>query len=216
MCKQGTKAYEQIKNMIFHMEFMPGDKLSELQLSSRLGLSRTPVHDALLRLSAEGLVVLENKRSATVRSFSDDEIRELGIIRLSQDILSAQLASYYGSASDFDRLTQVARACSDFASAGDIYGRIQADSDFHLEISRISRNVHLLEQQAALYQQIHLIQISKYTDVAQSLIQIHHHEPLIEAIRAGNSEEIAALICAHIGNFYHIDPFLFQFFIHKP
>lgn len=197
------------------MEFMPGDKLSELQLSSKLGLSRTPVHNALLQLSAEGLIVLENKRSATVRSFTDDEIREFGIIRLSQDILSAQLASYYGSASDFDHLTQIARTCRDFASIGDIYGRIQADSDFHLEISRISGNTHLLKQQIALYQQIHLIQISKYTDVAQSLIQIHHHEPLIAAIRAGNSEQITALICEHIGDFYHIDPFLFKFFINK-
>ena len=89
-----------------------------------------------------------------------------------------------------------------------MYGRIQKDIDFHLEISRISSNTHLLNQQFALYQQIFLIQISKYTDVEHSLVQINHHKPIIAAIRKGNIAEIRRLCCLHVQNFYQIDPYI--------
>ena len=111
MRSQSAIAYEQIKYMIFHMELLPGARIPELQLSARLDLSRTPIHDALRRLESEGLVRIGHNRGATVAVFTDEEIREIGAIRLSQDILCAQLASYYGSASDFDRLDSLSDAC---------------------------------------------------------------------------------------------------------
>ena len=209
---QSAIAYQQISDMIFHMELMPGTRISELQLSSKLEISRTPIHDALLRLSSEGLVKMEDKKSAVVRCFDDDEIREIGTLRLSQDILSAQLASYYGSASDFDRLRQMALVCEEAAAKGDIYKRITADSDFHLEIARISGNSFLLNQQASLYRQIHLIQICKYTDIESSLLQIHHHEPLISAISMGDLAEVTRLICSHISGFYCLDSYVLRCF----
>nr|WP_288232220.1 GntR family transcriptional regulator [uncultured Anaerostipes sp.] len=203
-------AYEKIKDMIFHMEFLPGIKISEPQISERLSISRTPVHDALRRLAAEGLVKIGTNRGAAVAQFTDEEVREIGTIRLSQDILSAQLAAYYGSAADFEQLCRLADVCEEAAVKGDIYGRIKADNDFHLEISRVSGNSHLYKQQYAIYQQVHLIQISKYTDIEDSLIQIHHHVPIIESIRNADLKEAARLICDHIKDFYRLDPYLMK------
>ena len=91
---------------------------------------------------------------------------------------------------------------------GAVYERIQTDLDFHLEITRISRNSRLLRQQYALYQQIHLIQISQYTDVKDSLTQILHHKPLVNALRTGDIQEIRHLLCSHTRDFYHIDPYV--------
>ena len=90
--------------MIFRMELLPGTRIPELQISAKLSISRTPIHDALRRLESEGLVTINQNRGATVSCFSEEEIREIGAIRLCQDILSSQLASYYGSAADFDQL----------------------------------------------------------------------------------------------------------------
>ena len=208
MTSQSELAYQQIKEMIFHMELLPGDRVPELQIAAKLSISRTPIHDALRRLEGEGLLRLERNRGATVIQFSDAEVKEIGTLRLSQDILSMQLAAYYGCASDFERLTALAEDCEAAASHGDVYGRIQKDIDFHLEISRISSNTHLLNQQFALYQQIFLIQISKYTDVEHSLVQINHHKPIIAAIRKGNIAEIRRLCCLHVQNFYQIDPYI--------
>lgn len=216
MSSQSDIAYEKIKTMIFHMELVPGDKISELQLSAKLEISRTPIHDALRKLAAEGLVTLGRNRSATVAEFSDEEIQEIGTLRLSQDILSARLAAYHGSAADFEQLYLQADACENAAEKGDIYLRIKADNDFHLAISKVSGNELLYRQQYALYQQIHLIQISKYTDIEDSLVQIHHHNPIIHAISSGELDEASKLICEHVKDFYHIDPYLMKYYGYTP
>ena len=194
--------------MIFHMELMPNDRVPELQIAEKLSISRTPIHDALRKLESEGLVRIQRNRGAAVTCFSDDEIKEIGTLRLSQDILAAQLAMYYGCASDFDRLTLLADECEKAAAEGNIYGRIQRDMEFHTELAKISGNRHLYDQQFALYQQIYLIQISKYTDVEQSLIQIHHHKPLVAAIRGGDLDEVRRLTCQHVKDFYRVDPYI--------
>ena len=210
MNSQSMTAYREIRDMIFRMELLPGTRIPELQISAKLSISRTPIHDALHRLESEGLVTIGHNRGATVKYFTDTEIQEIGTIRMLQDILSAQLASYYGSASDFDRLNALADACEEAAVKGDIYGRIRTDGDFHLAISEISRNSQLIRQQYAIYQQIHLIQVSKYTDIEHSLTQIHHHKPIVATIRGGDLESVSALICQHVKDFYHIDPYLLR------
>ena len=73
MTSQSELAYQQIKEMIFHMELLPGDRVPELQIAAKLSISRTPIHDALRRLEGEGLLRLERNRGATVIQFSDAE-----------------------------------------------------------------------------------------------------------------------------------------------
>ena len=207
---QSAIAYEKIKDMIFHMELLPGTKISEVQLSQQLGVSRTPVHDALRRLASEGLVGSETNRSAVVTEFSEAEKQELGALRLAQDVLACDLASYYGSAADFDRLYRMAEEGETCAKSGDVFGRIHLDMAFHLEIARISGNQHLLRQQNAIYQQIHLIQIAGYTNIQSSLTQIRHHRPLVDAISAGDTRTLHHLICEHLQEFFQLDPYLLQ------
>ena len=132
MTSQSELAYQQIKKMIFHMELLPGDRVSELQIATKLSISRTPIHDALRRLEGEGLLRLERNRGATVICFSEDEVREIGT----------------------------------------------------------------------------LIQISKYTDVEHSLLQINHHKPIVAAIRKGNIADIRRLCCLHVQNYYQINPYI--------
>ncbi|SDX31200.1 GntR family transcriptional regulator [Eubacterium barkeri] len=210
MSSQSAIAFRKIKDMIFHMELLPGRRISEPQISAKLSISRTPIHDALRQLASEGLVTIGPNRGAVVTEFTDEQIQEIGTIRLSQDILSAKLAAYYGSAADFEQLNRLAEDCEAAAGKGDIYHRITADNAFHLEIARISGNAQLHKQQYALYQQIHLIQISKYTDIEDSLVQIYHHQPIIQAIRMGDLTQASQLICTHVKDFYHIDPYLMK------
>ncbi len=208
MRSQSSIAYEKIKEMIFQLELLPGARISEVQIAKKLSLSRTPVHDALRRLASEGLVRIEANKGATVSEFSDEEIREIGAVRLSLDLLSQQLASYYGSAADFDNLDKLAEICAHASSQGDIYGRIRKDCDFHLAISEISKNQKLIEQQRKIYQQIYLIQISKYTGIEDSMVQICHHKPLVAAMRKGDLEQIRSLTYQHLFEFYRLNSYL--------
>ena len=198
--------------MIFHLNLLPGNKISEPQIAAKLSLSRTPVHNALLQLSAEGLVRIEPNKGATVMDFSDSEISDIGIVRLAQDILSAELTSYYGRAIDFDILDELANNCKEAASRGDVYMRIKSDNDLHLKIAEMSNNIFLYRQQYALYQQIHLIHISRYTNIQDSLLQIHHHVPLVQAIRQRDISSIRNLLCTHLKDFYKINDFMLKNF----
>ncbi len=212
---QSTIAYDKIKEMILHLDLLPGAKVSEPQLSEHLQISRTPIHNALLRLELEGLVNIERNKGPSIRSFSEEEIREIGCVRLSQDILSANLAAYYGNVVDFNRLYELAEACEEAARQGDIYKRIKIDNDFHLEIAKITGNTQLYRQQFALYQQIHLIQVVQYTNIPDSLSQIKYHKPLIQAIRDCDLEQIAQICCVHIKDFFHLDEYLLSFYGYK-
>lgn len=198
--------------MIFHMELLPGERIPELLIAEKFSLSRTPIHDALRHLAADGLVTISRNRGAAVRRFSAKEVREIGTIRLSQDILSAKLASYYGNTAAFDHLRNLAEANQDAAAKGNIYLRIKIDNDFHLEIAKISGNQHLYNLQYELYQQIYLVHILRYIDIKNSLIQIGHHLPLVEAIRKADMDRITQLICEHLKDFYQIDSFILTCF----
>lgn len=198
--------------MIFHLELLPGEKISEPQIAAKLQLSRTPVHNALLQLCAEGLVCLEPNKGATVMQFSDDEIRQLGTVRLSQDILSAELASYHGNAVDFNNLMALAEEGNKAAEEGNKYKRIKIDYEFHLKIVEIAGNSFLYRQQYKLYQQSYLIHVSHYTNIPDSLAQVSHHIPLVEAIRTGNIAEIRNLTCTHLKDFYKIDDYILNNF----
>ena len=202
--------------MIFHLELLPGEKISEPQMSAKLAISRTPVHDALRQLEAEGLVTMGRNKGANVTKLSDEEIQDIGTIRLSQDILSAKLAAYHGSLADFDKLDYYAGECQKAAEKGDVYLRIRYDNDFHLEIARICGNGQLYKQQYSLYQKIYLIHISRYTDIEDSLIQIHHHTPLIQAIRQADMEKITVLTCDHIKDFYQLSPYALKCYDYVP
>lgn len=213
MSSQREAAYQQIKDMIFRMELLPGDRIPEQQIAAKLSISRTPIHDALRRLESDGLVTINPNRGASVTFFAEDAVKEIGTIRIANDILAAQLAAYYGSAADFEQLYHLADVCETAAVKGDIFARISADVEFHLAIVRLSGNSRLISQQSVMYQQIHLhlIQISKFTDVEQhSLIKIQHHRPIVDAIRSGDQRAIRSIICQHTKDFYQIDPYLLK------
>ena len=74
--------------------------------------------------------------------------------------------------------------CETASSRGDIHGRIQTDSQFHMEI--------------------------QHADAALSLAQVHHHRPIVAAIRGRDLEEARGLICQHIKDFYRLDPYLLR------
>src|SRR5690348_11990924 len=77
-----TKVYQWLKERILHHAFLPGDKLDVKQLADDLGVSRTPVKDAVNRLTSEGLVVLRSRRGTYVATLAPSDVRDLMEARL--------------------------------------------------------------------------------------------------------------------------------------
>lgn len=86
-------AYERLREDIIQWRLQPGATLGEVELSERLGVSRTPVREALLRLTVEGLVTTDGGRTATVSVVSLDHIRDLYELREALETQAARLAA---------------------------------------------------------------------------------------------------------------------------
>jgi DNA-binding GntR family transcriptional regulator len=197
-------AYARILQMILTRKIQGGEKLTEERLTDLLGMSRTPVREAIRRLADEGLVVVYPNRQSEVVTLDEAAIQELGTVRMALDVLAAQLAVLNGSNADFMRLRKIADACYEAAKQGDIYERIRLDCDFHLMLTEIGRNSVLLTMQRQLYLKVQLVQAEKYIDVEDSLKKIEGHNSIIEALFSRNEERVIRALQEHLASFYNV------------
>ncbi len=207
------KVYKQIKSMILHLEIKPGERIPEERITEITNCSRTPVREALRRLDEEGLVTIYPGRYSEVANYNKDAVKKIGELRLAQDLLSCQLAIRHGSNSDYAELFDIAEKCEINARKGNIYERIYYDYKFHLQIAKIGGNELLIQNQEKLYVKIYLIQISRYTNIEDSVKQVSQHKEIINALYNRNYENIRNLVCLHLEDFYEIDKDIIEMYL---
>jgi DNA-binding GntR family transcriptional regulator len=103
-------AYEQVRVAIVEGRYSPGDRLVEARLAAELGLSRTPVREALRLLQAEGLVVSERNRGSMVRPLSPTEVDDLYGLRIRLESYAAELATERATETELGKLVEAADA----------------------------------------------------------------------------------------------------------
>jgi|SRR6201996_1358645 DNA-binding GntR family transcriptional regulator len=134
-------AYEATKRAIIRGDLAPGTMTSELLVCQQLGLSRTPVHDAFLRLAAEGLLSLESRKGAVVRPMSPSEARDVLEMREAVEAMAATRVVADGAAAGLavaleDLLAEQERT----AGSGDLEAFVEADDAFHARVVVASGN----------------------------------------------------------------------------
>ena len=203
---KSDQVYLHIKDLIMHYVLKPGQKILEDEMANMLQTSRTPVREALRKLSSEGLITIYPKRYAEVTYFTPEMTKHLGIIRMSQDILSGHLAIYYGSDAEFAQLRQLSEACEIASQAGDLYGRVTADRNFHLRITAIGKNDILMKYQQEVYLRVHLIQLqyTSYEDDTDKRISCH--DSLIDALCRRDEGAYIKTVCQRCQEMYGLDP----------
>ena len=93
MSKAAQRAYTAIRDSIINGAYAPGMHLTESELAEIVGVSRTPVHDALLRLKADGLIEMQRNQGARVKTYSDRDINEIFELRAYLEGYGAELAA---------------------------------------------------------------------------------------------------------------------------
>ena len=151
------KVFESLKANILNFTYLPGVRLSDDEIATELQVSRTPVREALNRLSEQGLVEAKSKRGFRVKSFSEKEIEDLYILRATLECLAVKLTigrmnpaiekQLKFSLADYPRIIK----------SGDLWGFSLADTKFHDMIAQLSGNAALHETLRNLYDKIHII-----------------------------------------------------------
>jgi DNA-binding GntR family transcriptional regulator len=134
-----------IRQAIISGDLALGEDLSERQLAEKLGVSKTPVREALAQLRLEGLVRASPPRGVTVFTLSAEEIREMCELRQALEVAALRLAMERNPASLIAALAEVIEDMTAALANGDVRAYLAADTLFHLRFLEHCGNSHLLE-----------------------------------------------------------------------
>ncbi len=190
--------YDQLRQDILAGNIMPGTRMMEVELSIKMGVSRTPIREAIKKLEKEGLVVVEPRRGAYTSQVSRADMIGILEVRQHMDRLAASYAATRGNQADFQRIEACAKAYEIAIKEGDSREIIKCDERFHEAIAEASHNTTLLTLVTELQEMVVRFRYIYYGDphIVQSMID--EHEEILDAIKTGNAEKAMAVAGNHI------------------
>ncbi|MFF2651393.1 GntR family transcriptional regulator [Streptomyces sp. NPDC058045] len=193
------RVYQHIKQGVLDRSYEGGTLLTEGELAAAVGVSRTPVREALLRLEVEGLIRLYPKKGALVLPVSAQEIRDVVETRRLVETHAARKA-VPAPPQLLARLAELLAQQRDQAAAGDLTGAAVTDRCFHAEIVRHGGNEIL----SRLYDQLRDRQLRMGVAVMHAHPErvtrnIGEHEEILAALRDGDAEAAVAVVDRHVG-----------------
>jgi DNA-binding GntR family transcriptional regulator len=141
--RKGTgtqRAYERLRDRILNLELRPGQNLDEREFVHGLGVSRTPVREALIRLAGEGLVDLLPNRGARVSEVDLSRVREFFEALDVNQRMATRWAALRRTPADLERIDRMRLAFEDAARTRDVRALMDTNLDFHVEIARACGN----------------------------------------------------------------------------
>jgi len=139
------KVYRILKKEIIKGSFKPGDKVLEGKIAEQMGISRTPVREAIRGLAAEGFVVLSPNQGVVVRSVSAENIREVLQIHSALEGLAARLSCEVTNEEDLKELENYVNKMEKLVEKKDLLTYSEVDLKFHELIVNICRNKRLIQ-----------------------------------------------------------------------
>lgn len=202
----GDFVYDHIKELILTKKIECGERINEQQIEKDLGVSRTPVREAVRRLSNEGIVRLIPNCFTEVITFDEQSIKELGMVRITMDCLSSQLAIQNGSNRDFDSLKELSDKCYDAHVQNNWYEQIKYDASFHMRLIEISKNELLINLQKNIMLKTRLLQTDRIDEGAPgAFCDLQQHTQILDALYSRDTNAVLDATKNHLAPFYHLD-----------
>jgi DNA-binding GntR family transcriptional regulator len=193
------QVYSQIKTLILCNEILPGEKLHHQELSERLGVSRTPVREALTRLVQEGYVSFLPNRGFTCKEIRLQEADELYQLREALEAFAVEKAVENLTAAAFTQLSAKINLYGKDVQKRFTRDRLVYDQDVHLEIARLSGNETLTKALAQVFERIILKRRTDgLYDPARGITAHQEHLKLLQAMKKRNTQDAVKIVRAHI------------------
>jgi DNA-binding GntR family transcriptional regulator len=192
-----------LRELILGGELTPGARLGEVELADRLGVSRTPVREALSRLAAEGIVEIQPNRGARVATWSVAELEGVFDLRSAIEPRLTAYAAPNATPADVEELDDLARRMVDVGCPGparDLDALVPLNRAFHDRLVVLADHPTLATALAgAIHPPIVLRNFHAY-DPASLQRSLAHHVEIVAALRAGDATWARAVMTAHIHN----------------
>ncbi len=194
-----ARVYNQIKQLILCNEIMPGQKLHHQELSERLGVSRTPVREALTRLVQEGYVSFLPNRGFTCKEIRIQEAEELYDLREALEAFAVEKAIAKLTQASLDQLRKKMSSYGRDVQKRFTRERLVYDQDVHLQIVRLAGNETLINMLSHVFERIVLKRRTDgLYDPARGLAAHEEHMRLLVAMEQRNIGAAVAIIREHI------------------
>lgn len=192
--------YKTLRIAILKGELKPGERLMEIQLANKLGVSRTPIREAIRKLELEGLVMMRPRKGAEVAEITEKSLRDTLEVRRSLEELAVRLACERITPEGIAELVEAGEKFEAIFASDDITKIAEADVAFHDIIYFATDNRKLIQILSNLQEQMYRYRVEylKRLDCHEQLLA--EHRSLMEAIKAGDKERAVMITTDHIEN----------------
>lgn len=190
--------YEELKMQILTGKIVPGTRMMEVELAEDMGVSRTPIREAIRKLEKEGLVTIEPRRGAYASQISVKDMVDILEVRQDMEGLAAYFAASRMREEQFEELKRTSDAYNQAVEEGNTANMIAYDTKFHRIIVESCNNtilVHMIEQLQELVLRFRYIY---YDNFRRAENMPEEHRQIMEAIRDGRAEDARAAADVHI------------------
>jgi DNA-binding GntR family transcriptional regulator len=192
--------FEALREAIIQGRLRPGERLMEIQLAEELGVSRTPVREAIRKLELEGLVLMIPRKGAYVSQISMKDIADVFEIRRALEGLAARLAAERSTEEEVEALERALVKIAESAEHEDLDEAVALDTDFHEELMKASHNGRLPLLVSNLREQIQRFRLTSLSHPGRVKLAVAEHRKIVDAIAGHDSDRAQNLAYEHIEN----------------
>lgn len=204
-------AYLPLRDVVFHTlreailkgELKPGERLMELQLAAKLGVSRTPIREAIRMLEQEGLAVTIPRKGAEVAKMTEKGMEDVLQIRRALDELAVQLACDNMDPKHLEELRRAMKAFEEAAGTGDVKRVAQADVAFHDAIYAAADNPKLMTLLNNLREQMYRYRVEYLKDETTYATLIAEHQNIFHCLQNRDKARVTRATSEHVANQEH-------------
>src|ERR1700761_1677081 len=189
---------DHLRNFIVEGLLAPGVKLNERKLCETLGISRTPLREALKVLAAEGLVDISPNRGATVSQMSEAEIREMFELMSGLEAFSGELACERITPAELAEIKALHRDMLACRMQNDLSGYYSRDHKIHDKINEAARNSALRQTYLSINRRLQALRFRSNFQTQKWDSAIRDHEEMIEALESRDGKKMGTILRAHL------------------
>ena len=190
--------FNTLRQAILRGELKPGERLMEVQLANKLGVSRTPIREAIRKLEKEGLVTIEPRRGAYASQISTDDMVEILEVRQNMEGLAAFFAASRMNPEQMRELEDVSKKYNQAVADGNMQDMITYDTRFHRIIVESCNNKILVQMIEQLQELVLRFRYIYYDNFRRAENMPEEHQTILEAIENGDADAARQAADIHI------------------
>lgn len=192
--------FNTLRQAILRGEMEPGERLMEIQLSQKLGVSRTPIREAIRKLELEGLVIMIPRKGAEVAHITEKDMRDVLEVRSTLEELAVTLACKSVTPDKIEALKAANKVFESAIISKDVVNIVDADVSFHDIIYAMTDNQRLIQIINNLREQMYRYRLEYVKDARTHSILISEHNDIIQKLQDKNVEDAKTVVRQHINN----------------